>query len=282
VFPAWDLVGGLYTTACCRHLAAKGYPITVVAPGNDMEEILRVVPDLAPSYKQTVLLGYPPFIKGVIDTGRTRGFDWGRYEIKVVLAGEVFSEEWRSLVGERAGVRRLPYDTAALYGTADAGVLGNETPLSVTIRRFLARSPHAAQQLFGQSRLPTLVQYDPYSRFFEESAGTLLFSGDNGIPLIRYHIADEGGIIDYPEMMRFCARHGFDPIAELDSLVESEAEDGISPAAPMPFVYVFGRSFHRVVLRRQRLSGERHRRFGAGRSQSLGHRQVRAGDSGRR
>ena len=96
-------------------------------------------------------------------------------------------------MGERAGVQDPCYSSASLYGTADAGVLGNETPLSIFIRRFLAEHPEAARQLFGESRLPTLVQYDPISRYFETKEGTLLFTGDNGIPLIRYHISDEGG-----------------------------------------------------------------------------------------
>jgi phenylacetate-coenzyme A ligase PaaK-like adenylate-forming protein len=57
----------------------------------------------------------------------------------LVLAGEVFSEEWRTLVGQRTGSRQPYFDSVSLYGTADAGVLGNETPLSIAIRRFLAR-----------------------------------------------------------------------------------------------------------------------------------------------
>ena len=39
-------VGGMYTAACCRHLAAKGYPLTVITPGNNKDEILRVVQEL--------------------------------------------------------------------------------------------------------------------------------------------------------------------------------------------------------------------------------------------
>ena len=97
--PGGTWVGGLYTLACARHLAAKGYPITVVAPGNNKAEILRVIPELAAHCDQTVLLGYPPFIKDVIDTGTAAGLDWTRYAVKLVLAGEVFSEEWRDLVG---------------------------------------------------------------------------------------------------------------------------------------------------------------------------------------
>jgi phenylacetate-CoA ligase len=225
-FPLGTWVGGLYTTACVRHLAAKGFPVTTVAPGNNKAEILRIIPELAPHFEQVVLLGYPPFVKDVIDSGT----GWSAHRIKMVFAGEVFSEEWRDLVASRAGVADPVSDMAALYGTADAGVLGNETPKSASIRRFLAGRPELARELFGESRLPTLVQYDPASRFFETHEGTLLFSGDNGAPLIRYHIADEGGVVPHADMARFCERNGFTP---------TEGPD-------LPFVFVFGRSLFTV------------------------------------
>lgn len=228
-------VGGMYTTNCCRYLASRGYPITVVTPGNNKEEIFRVVQELGTAFEQVVLLGYPPFLKDVIDSGIARGVEWQPYQIKLVMAGEVFSEEWRSLVGERVKSKNPCYDSASLYGTADAGVLGSETPLSICIRRFLADNPDAARVLFGESRLPTLVQYDPLNRFFEVHDGTLLFSGDNGIPLLRYHIADTGGLIAYDAMLKFLAEWGFDP-------VETLQHDGGRGIRSLPFVYVFGRS----------------------------------------
>ncbi|HEX2263067.1 MAG TPA: phenylacetate--CoA ligase family protein, partial [Pseudonocardiaceae bacterium] len=80
-------VGGMYTAACCRHLAVKGYPITVITPGSDVEEILRVVTALGPQFEQVVLLGYPPFLKGVVDTGRARGVPWPDLHVRLVLAG---------------------------------------------------------------------------------------------------------------------------------------------------------------------------------------------------
>ncbi|HEY9850856.1 MAG TPA: phenylacetate--CoA ligase family protein [Leptolyngbyaceae cyanobacterium] len=226
-------VGGIYTTNCCRYLASKGYPVTVIAPGNNKEEIFRVVQELGEAFEQVVLLGYPPFIKDVIDTGISRGLEWQKYRVKMVFAGEVFSEEWRNLVGERVGACNFYYDSASLYGTADAGVLGNETPLSICIRRFLANHPEAAKELFGESRLPTLVQYDPCQRFFEVIDKNLLFSGDNGIPLVRYNILDTGGIVSYDEMLNFLRKWNFDPLAELGE------NRGIHQ---LPFVYVFGRS----------------------------------------
>ncbi len=227
-------VGGMYTANCCRHLAAKGYPLTVITPGNNQGEIFRTVRQLAPMFDRLVLLGYPPFLKDVIDRGLAEGIPWSEYNVKLVMAGEVFSEEWRDLVISRLGSTDTAYDSASLYGTADSGVLGNETPVSIVIRRWLAQNPNAAKELFGESRLPTLVQYDPISRFFETQAGTLLFSGDNGIPLIRYHIADRGGLISYQTMTEFLADWNFDPISQL-------SRPGTA-LYPLPFAYIFGRS----------------------------------------
>jgi phenylacetate-CoA ligase len=231
-------VGGMYTASCCRHLAAKGYPIAVITPGSNVEEILRVVTALGRQFEQVVLLGYPPFLKGVVDTGRARGVPWPDYHVKLVLAGEVFSEEWRTLMSERLGGSDPCVESASLYGTADAGVLATETPLSIRIRRYLAEHPAAARELFGQARLPTLGQYDPRSRLFETHDGTLLFTGDNGIPLIRYHIADTGGLTSFDAMLTFLAGHGFDPVTELGHDRRDIRE--------LPFVHVFGRSLFTV------------------------------------
>lgn len=238
-FPLGTWVGGMFTASCCRHLAAKGYPITVVTPGNNKAEIFRTVRALAPFFEQTVLLGYPPFLKDVVDAGLAEGVPWREWAIKLVLAGEVFSEAWRDLMAERAGMTRPFFDSASLYGTADAGVLANETPLSIAIRRFLAENSDAARALFGQARLPTLAQYDPFVRFFEEHERTLVFSGDNGVPLVRYHISDNGGVIPYPAMMERLASYGFDAEAE----VRRHGDRGIRG---LPFVYVFGRSHFAV------------------------------------
>jgi phenylacetate-CoA ligase len=226
-FALGSWVGGMYTTACLRHLAAKGYPLTLVTPGNNKAEILRVLRALGPSFEQIVLCGYPPFLKDVIDSGRADSFDWHAQPVKLVMAGEVFSEEWRSIVCDRLGAAEPELATASLYGTADGGVLANETPLSIGLRRALSQNPRLARGLFGESRLPTLCQYDPLHRYFEVDAGELLFSGDGGIPLIRYKILDRGGL------------YGFE---QLTSRLPEVERPGGAPLRNLPFVYVFGRS----------------------------------------
>ena len=234
-FALGNWVGGLYTTSCCWHLTSKGYPLMVATPGNNKAEIFRVIQALAPHFEQTVLLGYPPFVKDVIDSGIAEGIDWTAYNPKLVFAGEVFSEEWRSLVLKRIGSTSPCYDSASLYGTADGGVLGNETPLSIAIRRWFSVHPEAARNLFGESRLPTLVQYDPASRFFELHDDTLVVSGENSVPLLRYHIADKGGLVSFEDMWAFLNNHGVHSLAELGL-------DNSSQTRSLPFVFVFGRA----------------------------------------
>jgi phenylacetate-CoA ligase len=231
-FAMGSWVGGMYTAQCCRYLAQKGYPITMVTPGNNPAEILRIIEDLGQCFDQLVLAGYPPFLKDVVDRGVTQGLEWKRYKVKMILAGEVFSEEWRSLVCERLGTGDPAWATASLYGTADAGVLANETPLSISIRRFFGGHPEAAHTVFGESRLPTMAQYDPCSRYFETHQDTLVVSADSGVPLVRYHIADKGGIFGYDELLQRVRDLGADPLAGLD-------EKGVTP---LPFVYLFGRA----------------------------------------
>jgi phenylacetate-CoA ligase len=171
----------------------------------------------------------------VIDAGVRLGIRWRDFCTRLVFAGEVFSEEWRSLLAERTSDSEIWESSASLYGTADGGVLGNETPISIAIRRFFASNPDAAKKRFGESRLPTLVQYDPLSRYFEVSDGTLVVTGDGGVPLIRYHIADKGGIIGFDEMVAFLGEYG---VTSPRDLLPAESV----LVHPLPFVYVFGRA----------------------------------------
>eukprot|EP00128_Syssomonas_multiformis_P009832 Colp12_sorted_trinity150504_noHs@14304 len=229
-FPMGTWVGGVYTMSCLRHIAHKGHKLTTVTPGNKPEEIERAVTSMAPHFEQTVLCGYPPFVKSVIDGGRARGVQWESYNLKFVFAGEVFSEEWRALVAERAGLRDPTSGSSALYGTSDAGVLACETPVSVRVRQFFSTHPEEAAQFFGEHRLPAMGQYEPSTRFFEVVDGTLVVSAYGAAPLIRYHIADKGGVVEYHAMLDFLRQKGCD-LTEM-----------ASAHPPLPFVYLFGRA----------------------------------------
>ncbi|MFJ3492203.1 phenylacetate--CoA ligase family protein [Streptomyces sp. NPDC086091] len=195
-FPLGNWIGGVYTLGCLQHLARHGARLTIATPGNNVGEILRVVEEVGPSAEQTVLLGYPPFVKDVIDAGRTRGIAWERLSPRLVLAGEVFSETWRDLVCARAGITDPETSTAAVYGTSDAGVLAFETPATIGLRRAVAATPGASERVFASERLPMLMRFDPALRHFEAHEGRLFLTTDGAVPLVRYTLGDSGGVLD--------------------------------------------------------------------------------------
>ena len=62
-FALGSWVGGMYTALCCRYLAQKGYPLTLVTPGNHKAEIFRVVEAFCVAMKTRNLSeGYEPWI----------------------------------------------------------------------------------------------------------------------------------------------------------------------------------------------------------------------------
>ena len=55
--------------SCASSPSTGKYPITVITPGLNVEEILQMVRDLSPEYEQTIIVGYPPFLKTRLDEG---------------------------------------------------------------------------------------------------------------------------------------------------------------------------------------------------------------------
>lgn len=231
-------VGGMFTAQCLRLLALKGYRITTATPGNHPAEIARVLRLLAGEYDQVVLLGYPPFLRDVLEGLPGQGVALRPGTVRLVFAGEGISEAWRTLLCRKLGTDPLS-DTASIYGTADAGVLAVETPLSIALRRWIAERADVQQQVFGRARLPMLFQYDPASRFFERHGEELVFSGDGGVPLVRYRILDQGGVAPSSRFVRQLAALGC-PIDAAAPLFARRAQ--------LPFVWVFGRTHIAVSL----------------------------------
>lgn len=194
-FAMGNWIGGTYTYQAALELRRRGHRVSVVAPGIDAETILANIADLGPSYDQVVLAGYPPFVQDVLDRAdkSVRARNLG-----VLLAGENISEEWRDHILDRIGQPDRPDRTCLIYGTADAGVMGHETPTTIAIRRLARTDPRLRRALFGDDdpAMPTFVEFDPYLRYTEtDEQGRFLFTVDSALPLVRYRINDEGSIL---------------------------------------------------------------------------------------
>jgi phenylacetate-CoA ligase len=235
-FPLGIWIGGMHSISTLRLLSTKGFPIAVVTPGANTEEIARAIGELAASFDQVVLVGYPPFLRDVLASELPTG-SWASVAPRLILAGESFTEEWRDRVHELAGRQDTFHSSASVYGTADAGVLAFETPESIRIRRLASDCPELCEQLFRQPRLPALMQYNGAQVHFEEHREELLFSKISTMPLVRYNIGDQGGIYTPADLsarlQRACSTGMIScPIDLITSTSRSRHS----------FVYLFGRS----------------------------------------
>ena len=207
-------------------------PITVISPGIEVEDILRIIIEVGGKYEQIILAGYPPFIKDIIDSGIRRGIRWKKYNIKFLFATENFSEEFRDYVVKNSGGSDVIHSAINIYGSADAGILAHETPISIAIRRALSKSNALSSALYGSSPfLPTFGQYNPIYKFFEVADEELLFSAYGGIPLIRYNIHDSGKVLPFKDVL------------SIPELTQHTAVTNLRKGAwKLPFVGVFGKS----------------------------------------
>jgi phenylacetate-CoA ligase len=231
-------IAGTTTARAMVHLHEKGYPVTVVTPGYATESIITLVSKLGNKYDQVILAGYPPHIKEVIDRGRHEaGIEWEKKNIKFLFAGEGFNESWRDYMANLVG-GDPSRDFINIYGSADAALMGQETQASIAIRRFILQSRSLQQKAFGTDRTPFLYQYYPEHRFFEEVEGELVITGVGRIPLIRYNIHDQGGVLTQQKIAELST--------ECNQLLQRLQEK--EQLWNLPFVYVFGRSNQMVVL----------------------------------
>ncbi len=225
-------VAGTYLLSSVERLSWKGYPIITVCPGIEKKLSLQLFQDLAGQFDQVIFGGYPPLVKDILDEGRQQGIDWEKHTIRFLFAAEGFSEQWRSHIHSLVGSTDAYATSINIFGSADATILGHETPLTNAIRQKLGRLPENLDKLVGSERMPTLVQYDPRLRYFEGHDGQLLFSARAGLPLVRYAIGDNGGCRSFDDMRQLNMELGFDWSKDL--ALKNKTWN-------LPFVWVFGR-----------------------------------------
>ncbi len=230
-------IGGVITYQAFKSLSERGYPMTIITPGVNKREIFEALKNIGPKYDQIILCGYPPFIKDVVDEAKANGVNWHDFNIKIVFAAEAFSEKFRDYIMKKTGMKKLYRDTMNIYGSADLGTMAEETPISILIRRLALKNEKIYKKLFvDATRLPTFAQYIPQFINFECVNKSIYCSGDNVLPLVRYEIGDNGGVVYFKEVEKIFAEEGLDLRLEAK---KAHIEDTI---AELPFVYVYERT----------------------------------------
>ncbi len=236
-------ISGPFVLACAEYLNRKGYPVLTVTPGLDTSVTYSLFKNLADQFDQIVISGYPPYIKDILDGGKANGINWKKYKIKFLFAAEGFSEKWRKYVLEQVGAKNHLTASVNIYGSADAAILAYETPVATAIRQAIAVNSKYLQTFFGDSRTPTLAQYDPRLKYFENVEGKLIFTTRSGLPLVRYSIGDNGGLFAFQEMETKLSTVTKKSLADI--MKTNSCSDKLWK---LPFVYLFGRADFTVSL----------------------------------
>ena len=230
-------IGGVITYQAFEAASREnGHPISIITPGTNKEEILNCLSKLAPNFSQTILIGYPPFIKDLIDEALSKRIDLGKLNMRLMFAAESFSEKFRDYLGKKAKIDNIYRDTLNVYGSADIGAMAWETGISILIKRILSKDKKLYIDFFPSvSRMPTLAQYNPHFITFESVNGSIILSAENALPLVRYSIGDQGGVMSFSEINKKLTKHGYN----IKSLAKKA---GITSIPELPFVYIYERS----------------------------------------
>ncbi|MCX8008927.1 MAG: hypothetical protein N3A54_04485 [Patescibacteria group bacterium] len=221
-------IAGTFTLACSNFVAWKGYPLTIMTPGYSLNEVVEVIRDISPQFDQTIVAGHSPFLKEVLEEAIRQNIDMSSLDIKLLGSGQGISEQWRSYILKLLNADSYTKTYISIYGSADGSLMGFETPESIQIRRLIFEN-QKWEHVFSDGRMPSLYCYDPCLTFIQEENKELVITKDNGCPLIRYNIHDEGGICEESRIRDFLKEFHFH-----------------HPSFPL--VYLFGRTKFMVKL----------------------------------
>lgn len=238
---AW--IGGVFTYQAIKNVADKGYKLSIITPGIIKEEVINAVKELGSEFDQVIIGCYPPILKDIIDHGIAEGVDWPSYNLGIVFSAEGFNEVFRDYIIEKGGLKDPVVSSLNHYGTVDLGTMSVESPLSIAMRREILTSEKLYEGIFKQTKkLPTLTQYIPELFYFEEDNGKLYCSSSSGIPLVRYDLKDNGGVMTKAEVEEVFKASG-------KEVATIEKEYGIADKTmQLPFVYVYERSDFSVTF----------------------------------
>ena len=204
----------------------------VKAAGPDVDKVLDTMTELGSRHRY-LIVGYPPFLKVLLDEGERRGIDWSAFDMHALLGGEGNSETLRDYL------RRHFAQVFSGYGVTDVEIgLAAETPICITLRRLAMERSEVSEALFGESgRSPMLFQFNPFFHHVEANGEReLIFTVARHAtlsPKIRYNPHDEGGVLRDDELR---AR-----LASVGVRLEEIADPGGRRLIRMPYLFVFGR-----------------------------------------
>lgn len=224
-FPMGVYVSGAATLLPVFQLS-KNYNLSIVSCGNNKTEVIKAVKALGKNFEQILLIGHPFFLKDTLETGKSQGINWKSHKVNLMFCSEGFSEEWREYILKKANIKNArAFNT---YGSSEMLLMAYETESSVAAKKLMEQNTNLAHNIAGTKEFFNFFQYNPVHRYIEQAENELLFTSNSGIPLVRFNLHDKGRIVNHKKL--------------------SQTLDLPQPKWNLPYVALFGRSDHAVIL----------------------------------
>lgn len=217
--------------------------ISFVNTGAEADKIIEIIKRIGKKYEQIAILTYPTFMRTLLTQAKKAGIKWEDYNIKIFVAGEWSSVEWRDYIIQEMSIKNELTDIMETYGTSEGGSNGLTSPITNLLKRLTYQNKDFAMELFGEETIPSIFQWNPMAIWLEEVNNDIILTTQGAMPLVRYNIKDRGGILKYSKVIEIAEKYGYDLIQILE-------DRGIPKENiwQMPFVYIFGRSDFTVSI----------------------------------
>jgi len=202
-------VGGDFYSWSLKNVALEApYPFTVFAPGNRYEEVIELLCQPESHVDQFLIVVCPSFIGSLLLQADSIGRPLPLDRMRFLVMGEAFPESLRASLCRRAGLGCSDPFMISVYGSADTGTLGVESPASVALRRLLADRPDLLRELGLGPVVPHFFHFTATDAYVEAIKGELCVTRWQGIPLVRYNLHDSAVLLAWEPLRQAVVASG--------------------------------------------------------------------------
>jgi phenylacetate-CoA ligase len=189
-------------------------PFAVFAPGNRHDEIVRLIADSSGMVDQFLLVVCPSAIGHLHLLAESLGVAWPHAKSRYLVLGEAFPEPMRAGLRSAAAMNRGQSPILSMYGSADTGLLGVESPASSAMRSVLHDSRALQVSMGLPATTPHLFHAIAGDAYLECVAGELCVTRWQGVPLVRYNLHDSAQLLSWSAARETVLASGFGHPAE--------------------------------------------------------------------
>jgi phenylacetate-CoA ligase len=209
-------IGGEHFSWVLKSVAVDApYAFAVFSPGNRHDEIIAMIESAGCFVDQVIVFACPSAIGHLRLRAEQQGRALPLAKLRFVVLGEPFPESVR--LGLQAEASLAPGEPAmiSIFGSADTGVLGVESPASALVRGVCERDATLAADLGFGGVVPHLFHQADPSALLESVDGELCVTKWQGVPLVRYNLHDAVRLLRWSALVeRVASRLGDGPMTQ--------------------------------------------------------------------